>query len=83
MGGTGKAGRHMRARARLEKLSLIEKKTYNFIKDAGEIQTRNISDKRMIGAVANLKNKELVEIYMSYTSVYKRKKKKFVRIKPS
>jgi hypothetical protein len=32
----------------------------------------------MIGAVASLKDKELVEIYKKYTSIYQRKKK-FVR----
>ena len=65
----------------LEDLSRIEKKTYDLIKRKGEIQTRNLPDKRMIGAIANLKNTGLVEIYTRYTSRYRRKKKKFVRIK--
>jgi len=65
----------------LEKLSLIEKETYDFIKGVGEIQTRNLPDKRMIGAVASLKDKELLKIYKRYTSVSRRKKKKFVKAK--
>lgn len=28
----------------------LEKRTYNFIKDAGEVQTINLTDKRMWGA---------------------------------
>ena len=62
-------------------LSEIEEKTYNFIKNAGEIQTSNIHDKRMSGAVASLKNLGLVEVFKKYTSYYKRRKKKFVKVK--
>jgi hypothetical protein len=65
----------------LENLSKIEKKTYDFIREAGDIQTRNLSDKRMVGAVASLKNKGVVEIYKRYTSTYRRKKKKFVKVR--
>lgn len=65
----------------LEGLSRIEKRTYDFIKEMGEVQTRNLPNKRMIGAIANLKNKGLVEIYKKYTSRFRRKKKKFVKIK--
>ena len=65
----------------MEDLSRIEKKTYDLIKRKAEIQTRNLPDKKMIGAIANLKNMGLVEIYRRYTSRYRRKKKKFVRIK--
>ncbi len=65
----------------MEKLSIIEKKTYDFIKEAGKIQTSNLPDKRMIGAISSLKNKGLVEIYKSYSSMYRRKKKKFVKTK--
>ena len=62
-------------------LSEIEMITLNLIKEAGEIQIRNLPDKRMIGAVSNLKNKGFIEIFKKYTSIYKRKKKKFVRAK--
>lgn len=65
----------------MENLSTIEKETYDFIKDSGEVQTRNLPGKRMIGAVASLKDKELVEIYRKYTSIYRRKNKEFVRVK--
>lgn len=65
----------------MRELSQIEKKTYNFIKDAGEIQTSNIRDKRMCGAVARLKNMGLVEVFKKYTSYYRKRKKKFVKIK--
>lgn len=65
----------------MKELSRIEKKTYNFIKDAGEIQTTNIPDKHMCGAVASLKNMGLVEVFKKYTSYYRKRKKKFVKIK--
>lgn len=61
-------------------LSEIEEKTYNFIKDAGKIQTSNIHYKRMCGAVASLKNMGLVEVFKKYTSYYRRKNK-MVKIK--
>jgi len=67
----------------LEDLSRIERKTYDLIKRKGEIQTRNLPDKKMTGAISNLKSMGLVEVYRRYTSRYRRKKKKFVRIKKS
>jgi len=68
-------------RLNLKDLTEIERKTYEFIKEAGEIQTKNMPDSRMVGAIANLKNKGLVEIYKKYTSIYRRRKKKFVKAK--
>ena len=65
----------------LKDLTKIEKKTYEFIKEAGEIQPKNMPDSRMVGAIANLKNQGLVEIYKKYTSIFRRKKKKFVKAK--
>ncbi len=64
----------------LEDLSELERKTYEIIKEAGEIQPKNLPD-RMVGAVPNLKNKGLVEIYKKHTSLFRRKKKKFVKVK--
>ncbi len=64
----------------LEDLSELERKTYEIIKEAGEIQPKNLPD-RMVGAVPNLKNKGLVEIYNKHTSLFRRKKKKFVKVK--
>ena len=63
----------------LKHLTEIERKTYEFIKEAGEIQTKNMPDSRMVGAITNLKNKGLVEISKKYTSIFRRKKKKFVK----
>lgn len=64
----------------MRELSQIEKKTYNFIKDAGEIQTIIIRDKHMCGAVASLKNMGLVEVFKKYTSYERKRKKKYVKI---
>jgi hypothetical protein len=67
---------------KLRDLTEIERKTYEFIKEVGEIQPKNLPD-RMMGAVSNLKNKGLVEVYKKYTSLFRRKKKKFVKAKSS
>ena len=64
----------------IEELSVIEKKTYKLIKDAGEVQTTNLP-KRMWGAIPNLKNRGLVEVFKKYTSYFRSRKKKFVKIK--
>jgi hypothetical protein len=68
-------------RLNLRELTKIERKTYEFIKEAGEIQPKNMPDSRMVGAITNLKNKGLVEISKKYTSTFRRKKKKFVKAK--
>ena len=65
----------------LKDLTELERKTYEFIKEAGEIQSKNMPDRRMVGAITNLKNKGLVEIYKKYTSIFRRKKKTFVKAK--
>ncbi len=65
----------------LENLSKIERETLDFIKEAGEIQTRNLPNSRMYGAIPSLKNKGLVEVYKKYTSIFRRKKKKFVKLR--
>lgn len=67
----------------MRKLTEIEKKTYDFIKEAGEIQTTNLPDKRMWGVVPNLKNMGLVEVFRKYTSYFRRRKKNFVKIRIS
>ena len=53
----------------------------SLIKEVGEVQTKNMPDRRMVGAITNLKNKGLVEIYKKYTSIFRRKKKTFVKAK--
>lgn len=65
----------------MRELTEIEQKTYNYIKAVGEIQTSNLPNKRMSGAIPNLKNMGLVEVFRKYTSFFKTKKKKYVRIK--
>jgi len=65
----------------MRELTEIEQETYNYIKAVGEIQTSNLPNKRMCGAIPNLKNMGLVEVFRKYTSFFKTKKKKFVRIK--
>lgn len=64
----------------MRELSEIERKTYNFIKDVGEIQTTNLP-KRMWGAIPNLKTMGLIDVFKKYTSHFKSRKKKFVKIK--
>jgi len=65
----------------MRKLTGIEKKTYNFIKEVEEIQTTNLPNKRMWGTIPNLENMGLVEVFKKYTSYFRSRKKKFVKIK--
>ncbi len=67
----------------MKELTKIERKTYNFIKEVGEIQTTNIQNKQMQGALSSLKNLGLVEFFKKYTSSYRSRKKKFVRLRRS
>ena len=65
----------------MKELSEIQKKTYNYIKEVGEIQTTNLPDKRMWGAIPNLVQLGLVEVFKKYTSYFRSRKKKFVKVK--
>lgn len=65
----------------LEDLSDLERKTYEIIKEAGEIQPKNLPEPRMMGAVSNLRAKGLVIVFKRYTSWAHKKKKKFVKVK--
>jgi hypothetical protein len=65
----------------MRQMTDLEKRTYNFIKDAGEVQTTNLPDKRMWGAIPNLKNMGMIEVFKKYTSYFRRRKKNFVKIK--
>lgn len=67
----------------LEDLSKLERKTYEIIKEAGEIQPRNLPDRRMMGVVSNLRAKGLVVVFKRYTSRSRKRKKKFVKVKES
>ena len=64
-----------------EELTDFEKKVYDFIKQSREVQTTNIPP-RMRGAVSSLKNKGLIEVYKKRTSLWKSRKRKFVRTGP-
>lgn len=64
-----------------EDLTELERKTYEFINEVGEIQPKNLPDPRMMGAVANLKAKGLVEVFRKYTTWSRKRKRKFVRVK--
>jgi hypothetical protein len=64
------------------KLTKIEKKVYDFIKIHGEIMTSSVPSK-MSGAIPNLKNKGLIEVFKKSTSRWTSKKRKFVRIRES
>ena len=65
----------------MKELTEMEQKTYDLIKEMGEIQTTNLPDKRKWGTIPSLKNRGLVEVFKKYTSFFRSKKKKFVRIK--
>lgn len=66
----------------MKELSEIQRKTYTYIKEVGEIQTTNLPNKRMWGAIPTLTGMGLVEVFKKYTNRYFRsRKKKFVRIK--
>lgn len=65
----------------MKELSELQSQTYNYIKEVGEIQTTNLPDKRMLGAIPNLVELGLVEVFKKYTSYYRSRKKKFVKIK--
>ena len=63
----------------VQKLGVVEKKTYTFIKNASVIQTTNLP-KSMWGAIPSQKNKGLIEIFKEYTSYFRSRKKKFVKL---
>ena len=57
----------------------FEQKTYDYIKEKGEIQISNIP-KMMWGAIPNLKNAGLLETYKKATTPWASKKHTFVKI---
>lgn len=67
----------------MKELTPIEKRAYNLIKKVKEIQTNNITDRQILGSISKLKNLGLVDVFKKQTSQYKKRKKKFVRIKLS
>jgi hypothetical protein len=67
-------------RLNVQKLGETEKKIYTFIENAGEVQTTNLP-KQMWGALPSLNNKGLIEIFKKFTSYFRSRKKKFVRVR--
>jgi len=65
-----------------DKLTEFEKEVYDFIGGRGEILTSNVPT-RMGGAIPNLKNKGVIEVFKKSTSRLASKKRKFVRIRGS
>ena len=62
----------------MSKITEFEKKVYDFIKVAGELQVSNIP-KMMWGAIPNLKNAGLVKTYKKPTAPWASKKHTFVQ----
>lgn len=63
-------------------LTEFEKEVYDFIKERGEMLTSNLP-MRMSGAIPNLKNKRVIEVFKKKTSRWTSRKRKFVRVKGS
>ena len=57
----------------------FERKTYDYIKEQGEVHVSNIP-KMMWGAIPNLKNAGLVETYKKPTAPWASKKHTFVKV---
>jgi hypothetical protein len=57
----------------------FEKKTYDYIKEKGELQVSNVP-KMMWGAIPNLKTAGLVETYKKPSTPWASKKHTFVRV---
>ena len=64
----------------MKEMTDFERETYTFIKRRGELLTSNIPV-RMMGALPNLKNKGLIEVFKKRTSPLSSKKRKFVKAK--
>jgi hypothetical protein len=65
-----------------DKLTKFEKKIYDFIKEHGEILTSSMPT-RMSGAIPNLENKGVIEVFRKNTSRWASRKRKFVRVRGS
>lgn len=61
-------------------LTRLENEVYELIKRSGEMLTTSVPDK-MRGAIPNLANKGLVDVYKRRTSLWSEKKSKFLRAK--
>ncbi|GEM_PF-4017880 len=65
----------------MRELSEIEEKTYNFIKDADEVQTTNLPNERMWGTVPNLENMGLVEVSESTPATSEAEKRSLLKLR--
>lgn len=63
-----------------ENLTEFEKEVYDFVKERGEMLTTSMPS-RMSGAIPNLENKGVIEVYKKTTSRWSAKKRKFITIK--
>jgi hypothetical protein len=61
------------------KITEFEKKTYNYIKEQGNVKVSDVP-KMMWGAIPKLKNVGLVETYKKLTTPWASKKHTFVKI---
>ncbi len=61
------------------KITEFEKKTYDYIKEQGEVPVSNIP-KMMWGAISNLKKAGLVKTYKKPTTPWSSKKHTFIKI---
>lgn len=61
-----------------EELTKFEREVYEFIRKHEALLTTNIPAK-MRGAIPNLKNRGLVEVFKRRTSLWSSKKRKFVK----
>jgi len=76
---TADANRERTARSESpEGLTDFEREVYGFIRERGEVLTSEIPP-RMMGAVPNLKNRGLVEVYRRPTTRWASKKRTFIR----
>jgi hypothetical protein len=56
-------------------LSKIERETYEFIKDAEEIVTRNLPDRRMFGVIPSLKTKDWLRSIKNTPAIFDERKR--------
>jgi len=65
-----------------DSLTRFEKEVYDFIKERGEMLTSNLPT-RTSGAIPNLKNKGVIEVFKKRISRRAPRKRKFVRVEGS
>ena len=77
---TGEKGdNYVSSISRLKDLTPLEREVYELIRRSGEILTKNVPSK-IRGAIPNLINKGLIEVYKRRTSPWSQKRRKFLRV---